>query len=296
MAAARPQLRPHHLAGARAAAAAAIRAFTLVELLVVMGIIAVLIALLFPALRQAQEHARRATCLSNVRQLTSAAMLYLNDNRQVLPEASSANTPLESPMCPRTLFRPEWSSFSPGVYVLPSIGALLKPYLAAEGQSWICPSAPPEYFVLTGDDPYSGHTAPNEFRPTYNYMAGKEMFGTAAVPSPITQTYKLREWASRNVSGLRVAQVRPIDGKKSSEVVIFHDRTSTHHSPGHKDIYTTPGDWRYYASYGYLDGHAEGRSYRNVTEYLAQIHGAIEQTWFGGRRFSQVFPEQYVVP
>ena len=55
------------------------------------------------------------------------------------------------------------------------------------------------------------------------------------------------------------------------------------------------GDWRYYASYGYLDGHAEGRTYRNAAEYLAQIHGPIEQTWYG-LKFSTVFSEQFAPP
>jgi prepilin-type N-terminal cleavage/methylation domain-containing protein len=270
------------------------RAFTLVELLVVIGIIAVLISLLLPTMSQAREQARRAACLNNVRQLTNAVMMYLAENQQVLPEACSANTPLEAPLSPRTLFRPAWTSFSPGVYVLPSIGGLLRGYLTNVDKVWQCPSAPDDWFLLAGDDPYWGHTVPHEFRPNYNYMAGKEMFATASTINPITTTYKLREWATRNVSGLRVAQVRPIDGKKSTEIVLFHDRTSTHHSRGHKDIYTTsPTRWEYYASYGYLDGHAEGRKYSNVDEYLAVIHGPIEQTWFGGKQFSQVFPEQY---
>src|SRR5258707_8286770 len=63
------------------------RGFTLVELLVVIAILALLAAILFPVLAQAREAARRATCLSNLKQLGVAFLMYADDYEETLPEA-----------------------------------------------------------------------------------------------------------------------------------------------------------------------------------------------------------------
>jgi prepilin-type N-terminal cleavage/methylation domain-containing protein len=63
--------------------------FTLIELLVVMAIIAILAAMLVPALAGSKERARRANCLSCQRQLLLAAHLYGDDNDQWLPSGAS---------------------------------------------------------------------------------------------------------------------------------------------------------------------------------------------------------------
>ncbi len=63
------------------------RAFTLIEMLVLLALLAVLAALLFPTFAQAREKGRQATCAGNLRQLLLALALYSDDYDDRLPEA-----------------------------------------------------------------------------------------------------------------------------------------------------------------------------------------------------------------
>lgn len=66
------------------------KGFTLIELLVVIAIIAVLMAILFPALNRAREQGRRAVCLSNLKQLALAWIMYADENDDKIVNGEAA--------------------------------------------------------------------------------------------------------------------------------------------------------------------------------------------------------------
>src|SRR5262249_12836391 len=129
------------------------RAFTLVELLVVIGIIAALIAILLPTLARAREAAHRSACLSNLRQLGQALVLYANQSKDHVPLGHMSD-------------EYQWNytlnfANSSKAFVT-HIGVLRDVHLLDSPKTYFCPSeVDPQWQFATDINPYPFVTIPS---------------------------------------------------------------------------------------------------------------------------------------
>ena len=112
---------------------ATIGAFTLIELLVVIAIIAVLAALLLPALARSKESARATVCLSNLHQIGIVLQIYVPENNNKMPVMRDVST-------------------DPAVAATNTFPAIQNVLATQLGNTNVprCPSDVPDYFARTG--------------------------------------------------------------------------------------------------------------------------------------------------
>jgi len=165
----------------RGAARAGGRAFTLVELLVVIGIITVLISILLPTLSKARESAGRTACLSNLRQVHEAFVLYALENRDQVPLGYRAGSKQFNSMI--------YSGGTTQRFVI--LGAFYVADRMREPRVFYCPSeGDPRQQLGTPQNPWppGGDPAMNVYagygcRPQYELPDDPSQFGVAPFPA-----------------------------------------------------------------------------------------------------------------
>jgi prepilin-type N-terminal cleavage/methylation domain-containing protein/prepilin-type processing-associated H-X9-DG protein len=201
--------------------------FTLIELLVVIAIIAILAAMLLPALAKSKERALRVSCENNLRQIGIGIFLYASDTGDKMPPCRIEIANGSSVWYPYEVGRisgPGTTTWSQGPH---NLGSLWETKAVPEGRTFYCPSAARlpansyQYQIYAakatwpfGEDPADGFYNGGITRAGYSYVPQSKAQGTDARGNPlpyasITLTSVTEPGGNVNYNLLKTSQLDP---------------------------------------------------------------------------------------
>ncbi len=252
------------------------RGFTLVELLVVIGIIALLISILLPALNKAREAARNVQCLSNMRQIGIMIQMYANLN--------NGYGPPDGQIIDGNIYgKVDWAgalltAVDPNFAALPNTSDAVNDYFSGAGKMFICPVfSASEYSSVSVDGLGVSHTVhPRTYWGNSQVLGRLEQPGGAGTPLTF-KTGQAFPYGDPGYLKMMWGPVKLSSVAQSADTFLLIEQLFAWAATGPYDAITWPSDGKRiwasppFTTAAYFVPHGKTRNYLYVDGHAASL-------------------------